>query len=77
MSSLEEILRDECPHLQKLCKLAGIIPDPTIPIKIGANLYLFYATRAQHYQRWLYVTGGEHYITNYECKNTERFAFGV
>ena len=73
MSSLEEILRDECPQLQALCKLAGIIPDPTIPIKIGANLYLFYATRAQHYQRWLYVTGGEHYITEYNETTSFRY----
>ena len=66
MNSLEEILRDECPHLQELCAKVGIIPDPDIPVKIGPNLYLFYATDHIRHDRWLYVTGGNHYIVKYE-----------
>ena len=66
MNNLEEILRDQCPLLQQLCKLAGIIPDNNVSIKIGPNLYMFYATDRGRHGRWLYVTGGDHYITPYE-----------
>ena len=70
MSNLREILLDECPRLKELCDRVGIIPDPDIPIKINPNVYLFYATNNRVRERWLYITGGDHYI---ERQNTVRF----